>query len=165
VAQAQYAFKDDIVSLAITPANAARFGDPAIDAQLKAASSFADTYLVSQFTLPLIEWDMELRRVVCVVAAYHLFNQYGYNPNAPQDKLVEKQYEQALSWLKQVKDKEIFPPYVDSGTVPTGVDEGGPFVVSDTPKGFTARGILPGATWTPGSGFNPRSSGGGGGDW
>lgn len=168
MAQSQYAFKDDLVSLALTPANAARFGDTAIDAQLKAASSLADSYLVSQFTLPLKTsprgWDMSLTRAVCAIAAYFLFCQYGFNPAAPQDKLIQRQYELALEWLEKIKDKEIFPPFVDSGTAPVGEDEGGPFAVSDTPKGFTSRGVSPFGTWTPGAGFTP-GSGGNGGDW
>lgn len=156
MAQSQYAFKDDLTSLSITAAAATRFGDPAINAQLQAASSVADSYIASQFTLPLETsppgWDMSLTRAVCDIAAYFLYCQFGFNPNAPQDALIKARYEMAIAWLTQIKDKKIFPQWVDAGNAPVGADEGGPFVISSPPVGFTDRGIVTNDNWTPQSG-------------
>lgn len=150
--QSQYAQKQDLVTLAITPAAAVRFGDAAIEAQLQAASSVCDSYIVSQFTLPLVAdpqgWDMSLTRATCDIAAYFLYCQYGFNPNQPQDQLIQKKYEMAIAWLGQIQQKQIFPQWVDSGTTPVGQDEGGPFVISDAPKGFTDRGLTPLANYS-----------------
>lgn len=139
------------MTLALTPAAAARFGDPAIDAQLKAASSVADSYIVSQFTLPLLSWDMSLTIAVCSIAAYFLYVQFGFNPNNPADKTIEDRYKYYVGWLNQIRDNEIFPQWADSGVDPA-VEQAGPYIESDTPAGFTDRGIVVPA-WTPGTGL------------
>lgn len=156
MAQSQYATKSDLTTLAITAAAAGRFGDAAIEGQLQAASSLCDSFLVSQFTLPLITWDMSLTRAVCDIAAYYLYCQFGFNPAAPQDKLIQTRYEMALKWLAQIQQKEIFPPWEDSSGQAVGTDEGGPFVISSPPVGFTNRGIVAADNWAP----TPGSSGG-----
>lgn len=158
--QSQYAQASDLSSLALTPAAAQRFGVIAMNAQLQAASSIADSYIVSQFTLPLQVdpqgWDMSLTMAVCNIAAYLLYVQYGFNPSAPADQFIADRYKSAILWLEQIRDKVIFPQWIDSGTTATGNDEGGPFVLSDPPVGFTNRGkpTAPfGGGWTPGSGL------------
>jgi phage gp36-like protein len=162
--QAQYAFADDFAAMGVTAAWVQRFGPAAINAQLKAASSFCDSYLASQFTLPLqLEppgWDMSLTKVVCDIAAYQLSMQYGFNPAAPQDDLLVTRYKAAVAWLEAIRDKELFPQWVDSSPAPLTGDEGGPWAVSDPPKGFTGRGLSPFGPWVPGSGFNPRGGNG-----
>lgn len=144
MAQSQYATTSDLQTLAITAAAGTRFGDTAMTAALQAASSIADSYIASQFTLPLITspqgWDMSLTLAVCNIAAKLLYAQFGFNPGAPGDQLVEKRYQDALDWLAQIRDKLIFPAWTDS-SVNTGVDEAGDWVISDTPVGFTSRGV------------------------
>jgi phage gp36-like protein len=154
--QPQYAQESDLTSLALTPAAAARFGSIAINAQLQAASSLVDSYIASQFTLPLQVspqgWDMSLTRSVCIIAAYLLYVQYGFNPSAPADQFIFERYKSEILWLEQIRDKEIFPQWIDSGTTPLGQDEGGAWVVSDPPVGFTGRGISSASNWTPDAG-------------
>jgi phage gp36-like protein len=151
VSQSQYATAADIQKLAITPAAYARFEGASagcVVAALQAASSIADTYLPSQFTLPLQVspqgWDMSLTMNVCWIAAWLLYNSFGFAPMAPGDDLVVKRYESALAWLGQIRDKEIFPQYVDAINGATTSPEQGPFVISDPPVGFTNRGLAPG---------------------
>lgn len=147
MSQSQYATTPQLQLLAITPAVFARFeaASPGCStAALQAASSICDSYLVSQFTLPLAispqGWDMSLTMNTCWIAAWLLYNQFGYNPAAPVDDLIVKRYEAAIDWLKQIRDKQIFPVWVDS-SANTGTDEAGTFFVSDPPIGFTPRGI------------------------
>ena len=144
MAQSQYAQVSDIKSLSMTPQAAQRFGDASINAALQAASSRADSYLASQFTLPLLTdpqgWDMALTRCVCDLAAFDLYRQYGLNPNAPDYGALKALYDDAIAWLVMVRDKKIFPQYVDSGE-DLGTPEAGPFVISDAPVGFTSRGV------------------------
>src|SRR5678810_1386593 len=113
MAQSQYAELADIKLLAITSQAADRFGTPAINAALQAASSEADSYIASQFTLPLITspqgWDMSLTIAVCNIAAYRLYSQFGFNPNAPADQLIVNRYKDAIAWLGQIRDEKIFP--------------------------------------------------------
>lgn len=145
MAQSQYGQISDLQTLSITAAAGARFGNTAMTAALQAASSLADSYLVSQFTLPLAAspqgWDMSLTLHVCNVAAWILWNQYGYNPATGADELVAKRYESAIDWLKQISDKKIFPQFVDSSESSDGTPNEGAFIISDDPVGFTSRGI------------------------
>jgi phage gp36-like protein len=141
VNQSQYATTAQLASLSLTPQAAARYGEAAMNASLQAASSRADTYLTSQFTLPLTSWDMQLTRVVCDMAAFDLARQYGLNPSAPDFKAIESLFNGSIDWLVQVREHKLTPLYEDSGSGDSpGSDEGGPFIISDAPVGFTGRG-------------------------
>lgn len=143
MAQSVYCTDDQIQKIAITPAAYTRFETAStgcVTAACQAASSIADTYLLSQFTLPLTDWDMSLTMNVGWIAAWILYNSFGYAPMAPGDDMVAKRYESALEWLGQIRDKKIFPQYLDSSSN-TGVDEAGDFVISDPAVGFTSRGV------------------------
>lgn len=159
MSQSQYATSAQLTSLALTPAAANRFGATAIEAQLQAASSICDSYIASQFTLPLVTepqgWDMSLVMATCNIAAYLLYCQYGFNPAAPADKYIQDRYQSAIAWLEQIRDKLIFPNWTDStGDTPAFI-EAGPYIESDPPAGFTDRGIVVPA-WTPGTAL-PRN--------
>lgn len=148
--QSQYATIAQLQTLSITAAAATRFGDDSMNAALQRASSIADTYLSSQFDLPLTGtdvsspgWDMALTGAVCDIAAYLLYAQWGGgNPASPEDARRKVAYDNALAWLKQIRDEEIFPLYSDSSGNPVGTDEAGPFIISDYPVGFTPRGVF-----------------------
>lgn len=145
MAQSQYATNTELQQLAITAAAGARFGSTAMDAALQAASSIADSYLSSQFVLPLQTtptqgWDMSLKLQVCNIAAYLLYCQFGFNPAAPGDQLIKERYDRAMSWLDGVGKKTITPVYTDSSGITPGADVAGDFIISDNPVGFTSRG-------------------------
>ncbi len=154
MAQSQYAQPSDLTALALSPAAAARFGQTAISAQLQAASSLIDSYIVSQFTLPLQTdpqgWDMSLTRSTCNIAAYLLYVQFGFNPSTPADQAIVARYNSEISWLEQVRDKKLFPVWVDSSGSATVTEEAGPYIISDPPVGFTQRGVTDGG----GNGWN-----------
>lgn len=144
MSQSQYATTTELQQLAITPAAGVRFGSTAMDAHLQAASSIADSYIASQFELPLVTdpqgWDMSLTVAVCNIAAYRLYSQFGFNPNGQNaDEWIVQRYRDAILWLEQIRDKKIFPQWSDSGSGPTE-QEAGPYVDSDIPVGFTSRG-------------------------
>jgi phage gp36-like protein len=144
MAQSQYADESQLISLSITQAAATRFGNTAVTAALQAASSIADSYINSVFVLPLQTspqgWDMSLTLAVCNIAAYLLYNQVGFNPNAPQDQLIVKRYNDALTWLQAISDEKQTPNWIDSSGASPQSQAAGPFVVSDPPVGFTSRG-------------------------
>ena len=145
MAQSQYGTEAQLISLSITQAAATRFGNTAMDAALQAASSIADGYINSVFVLPLQTspqgWDMSLTLHVCNIAAYLLYNQFGFNPNAPQDQLIVKRYNDALAWLQSISDEKLTPNWVDSSGSTPQSQAAGPFVISDPPVGFTNRGV------------------------
>lgn len=145
--QSQYATTDNIQALSITPAMYATFTNDGqeeapVIAQLQAASSLCDMYLSEQFILPVLEWDMQLTKVTCDIAAYYLYVQFGFNPNSETNKIIEQRYDKAMEWLLKVSRKELHPLYKDSDTSP-GDPAAGPFVISDTPVGFGGpRGVF-----------------------
>lgn len=155
--QSQYATVAQLQTLAVTQAAASQFGEPSMVAALQAASSICDGFLTSQFTLPLqtdpIGWDMSLVWATCAIAAYLLYKQYGFAPQAPGDELIVRNYDDAMKWLKGVSDEVITPNYADSSGDPEGSDEAGPFVDSDLPVGFTTRGIARRGGIVDGGGF------------
>jgi len=144
MSQSQYGQIADLESLSITVAAGTRFGSTAMTAALQAASSIADSYITSQFTLPLQAspqgWDMSLTLHVSNIAAWLLYNQFGYSPMAPGDDLVVKRYQSALDWLAMIRDQKIHPQWVDSSGESVQTEQG-PFVISDPPVGFTTRGV------------------------
>jgi phage gp36-like protein len=142
MAQSQYAEASDIVALGIPQATAARFGTTAINAQLQAASSIADQYISASFTLPLVSWTYDLRLIVCSIAVYYLYFQYGISDN---DHLIENRYKSALEWLGRVADKTMHPQWVDSSGSTTDGGAGN-FMVSDQCVGFTSRGVTSGTS-------------------
>lgn len=148
MAQSQYATIAQIQLLAITPAAYARFETASVgcvNAALQAASSLLDSYLAGQFVLPFPTnpqgWDMSLTAATCWVAAKLLYNQFGYNANAPIDELIEKRYDYSIRWAEMVRDKKIQPQWTDSSGAGAGVDAAGDFVTSDAPVGFSGRGL------------------------
>jgi phage gp36-like protein len=130
----QYCTLAQFQTLGITPAARVRFSDDSCTAQLIAASGIADSYLASQFTLPIVTYDTSLTLAVANIAAYNLYCQYGFNPaNSPADQLIQIKYENAIKWLSQIRDEELFPQWTDSSsTVPAA----GPYIESQPQIGF-----------------------------
>lgn len=143
----QYATTTDLQNLAITAAAATRFGSVAMNAQLQAASSLADGYIGGLFPLPLQVspqgWDMSLTRAVCNIAAKFLYDQFGYNPGAPVDELIQRRYNEAIDFLVLVRDKRIEPQWVPDPILSASqADPAGDFAVTDLPVGLTSRGTV-----------------------
>lgn len=145
MAQPQYADTSELQSLAITAAAATRFGSTAMTAQLQAASSIADSYLSSQFILPLQTspqgWDMLLKLIVCKIAAANLYRQFGFmGAQAPADEAILEGEKWAMGQLDAIGKKTLTPNWVDSSGQAVDADHAGDFITSDEPVGFTERG-------------------------
>jgi phage gp36-like protein len=157
--QPQYATAAQIQLLAITPAAYARFeaaSPGCVTAALQAASSVADTSLSSQFILPLQTspqgWDMALSRVVCFLAAFDLYFNFGFNPASPDWQVMTERKKWADEWLEGVGKKVVTPLYMDSSGMDPTADRAGDFVISDAAVGFTSRGVTD-TTWCDGGWF------------
>lgn len=140
----QYATVEQLLANSLTVAAFSRFivdGYAAANAALQAASDEADTYMNEQLVLPLQTWGGKLVKVVCDIAAFNLYVQFGYNPNASGDKNYEARYDRAMDWLMAVSRKEIklvnSPAYIDSSA---GTPQAGPYAVSNAPVGFGQTG-------------------------
>lgn len=110
-----YATTADLTKLAIPAEALVGIVAADQDAALAAASSLADSYLASRFSLPLTKWGDDLRRAVCLIAAYDLMTRRGYNPEGG-DANLRLRYDDAIRWLERVADGRIAPAVTDSAT-------------------------------------------------
>jgi phage gp36-like protein len=111
----QYATIDDLARLGLKKLATAGMADVDLDAALVAASETADSYMRSQFKLPLVEWGADLRRHVAMLAAWDILSaQRGFNPDSPGNDIWLQRYDQALAWFKDVSRGLVAPNVVDS---------------------------------------------------
>ncbi len=107
-----------------------------IASALRAASSFADSYLDKKYILPLITWDDALELAVAQVAAWTLKRVDGFNPMAGASNIYRDGYKDAVAWLE---DAQINGSPGIVGTVvtssPTGPNAIASFA-SDCPRGW-----------------------------
>ncbi|MFN7131605.1 MAG: phage protein Gp36 family protein [Myxococcales bacterium] len=116
-----YATRPDLAKHGLSADTLSEIAADAQDAALASASGVVDGYLRARFTLPLLSWGDELRRVVCHIAAYDLMTVRGFDPENPSDINLRQRYEDALRWLRDVANGAITPELVDSrpsGTAP-----------------------------------------------
>jgi phage gp36-like protein len=105
-----YASPSDLSRLGVGAAATSGISAADIVAALDAASSLAGGYLAKQFTLPLASWGDDLRRVVCMVAAYDIIGaNRGFNPENGSDITLRVRYEDAIRWLERVAAGDIVP--------------------------------------------------------
>jgi phage gp36-like protein len=108
------------------PSHLVQFGLPAAtltglstedqEAALEAASDYIDSYLAQRFTLPLTDWQDDLRRATCHVAGWDILARRGFNPDRPIDGVVRKRYEDTIRWLEKVARGELGPVGVVDST-------------------------------------------------
>lgn len=87
-----------------------------LQAELDAASTWADSYLRGRYALPLVSFDIELTMMVCYVAAYNIMASRGYNPEQGADSIYQSRWQQALDWFKAVQRQAIHPNVVPQPT-------------------------------------------------
>jgi len=129
-----YADLDDLARLGLRKLATAGIAPDDLRAALIAASDLADSYLRSQFRLPLVRWGSDLRRHVAMIAAWDILSaQRGFNRDAPAEETWLTRYEQAVAWLKDVSRGVVSPDVADS-TAPTR--DGAPRVHTNRSRGW-----------------------------
>jgi len=109
-----YATPEDLTQHGLPAAVLERFPWEQQQAALEAASATVEGYLRCKYQVPLVQWGLDIRRVVCVLAAYDLMTTLGYNPEG-SDTHLRLRTEDALRWLKQVSEG-VVTLQVDSHT-------------------------------------------------
>ncbi|MFO0559060.1 MAG: phage protein Gp36 family protein [Polyangiales bacterium] len=99
-----YAIAADLERFGIASDALATLPPTTIDAALDRASAVADEYLAQRFALPLAAWSEQLRAAVCAIAAHDLLAIRGYNPTLGGDEVARLRYEDAMRWLREVRD-------------------------------------------------------------
>ena len=121
----QYATRADLATVvAATALSHPSTGAAAQDAQLLRASEFADSYLRSQYTLPLVRWGSDLVQAVCDVAAYRLLCLRGFDPE--KDGLYLDNYNMASKWLRDIGSGVVTPDVFDSSTTTVNAGDHAP---------------------------------------
>ncbi len=143
---AVYADRADLNLYAISEEALRNIDPEKVDGALAAASRLADSYLASQYTLPLTAYGIDLKMAVASLAAWILVSTAGVNPEG-SDQVYAARNDQALRWLESVMRGGVRPAGMSgSGTNLLGGQSVGarPGVTSSSPRGFSSRGGWPG---------------------
>jgi phage gp36-like protein len=74
-----------------------------------AASTLADSYMRSRYPLPLLSYDIDVTMNVAYIAAKMMLEARGSRPMSGADDTVEKNYDRAIKWFKDVQNQIISP--------------------------------------------------------
>jgi len=130
-----YATYGEFLQFGLRSGVIAGISEPDVVAALAAASSVADGYLRSRFTLPLLAWGQDLRLNVCKLAQWEVMTgQRGFNPENPGNAIYLERYEQAVRWFEQVAKGLVAPGGIEDSTAET--NEGGPECETSEPRGW-----------------------------
>lgn len=101
---AQYADQADLSRFGLPAAATSGLASADLDAQLRAASSVADSYIASRgYATPLSDWGDDLRASVARIAAWSILtNLRGVNPEDPAHMAVRLGQQDAMAWLRDV---------------------------------------------------------------
>lgn len=146
-----YATPADLKSLSLAAAALTGVDDPSIQAAIDAASSVADGYLGSRYTLPITGHGQDLTRAVCNIAAYDLLSVRGYNPDPGGNDNIRQRYDDAIRWLERVSAGTVSPADIADSSPDANGSTSGPFVqqgrASDTTDGAFVVGAPVGRGW------------------
>lgn len=131
----QYASAIDFSKYGLPPAALDGYlGD--VDADLAAASAQVDSYLRGRYKVPLPgpTFPLEIVIAVCVIAAYQIVNQRGFDPHDGADSNLRTRWEDLFGrpgqrgWLQQLASGMVNLDIAADAT--SGVHDGAPIVSS-----------------------------------
>jgi phage gp36-like protein len=106
-----------------------------VDEHLTAASGVIDSYLRGRYALPLTApYPQEIITATCIIAAWTILNQRGFDPHSGSDQNVRTRYEDIMGrpmqkgWLQQLAAGLINLALTADAT--SGHHDGGPRVRS-----------------------------------
>jgi hypothetical protein len=136
-----YAQPTDLHRLGIEGEGLKRLSLEEQDKGLAAGSDFGRGIMTAdgKVTVPLLGWDDDLRRAVCMVTAYDLRSggAGGYQPTKKEEDHLRLRYDDAIRWFEGVRDGDIAlvnPDDPDATNTTTSVAL--PEIYSDEPWGF-----------------------------
>jgi hypothetical protein len=127
---AAYATQADLVALGLPQKALATIGVPAVDAALESASRIIDSYIGSRYDLPLKTWDASVVQATVKVAALTLMQGRGFAPGVVDADNLQRGYDQAIAWCRDVARGLATPSVVDTTdqTKPPVDPQNAPFV-------------------------------------
>lgn len=146
MAQVSYAVPADLDSGINPGAISAVTNQQKLDA-ITQASGIIDSYLRSQFVLPLVQVGSDIKRACIDISIYFVMVGRGYNPDAGSDPGIRQRYEDRVAWLKLVGQGTVTPDITDSSSSASeGTPSARPIVISSSQRGFSSRGDPRGKT-------------------
>jgi phage gp36-like protein len=135
---AEYATTTELGELGLTKEALKKFPPAQQTKHLAAASRFVDSYLAKRYQLPLTAWDEDLKRAVCIIAAYELMaGGAGWNPvEGSADEHLYKRYLGVIKWLEAVREGDNTPTGIVDSSPEPGDDGLLPLVSSDEVRGW-----------------------------
>lgn len=123
---ASYAVVADIIKYGVQAQALESVVDAEKQAALDAASSDAAGLLAKRYALPLLEWGTSITRRVVHLAVYDMLSVRGFNPQRGADANIQKRYDDAMKWFRDVSEGLVEPEgVVDSSS---DLDEAAPLV-------------------------------------
>lgn len=112
-----YCTQQDIINVGLPAAALENIPVASINEACTNASSTADTYMASTYTLPLQQISPALTQATASVAAYIIRSTGGMNPDSPNDRVIRTRYEDAIRLFERVAArKATFPGVADSAS-------------------------------------------------
>jgi len=128
----QYATAAEFRSFGIAAAAIAQYSDAQLDVHLKNASTWADGYLRSFYSLPLSSWSNDLKLAVCQYAKFLILDYRGTDPSDPAAVTMQMALKQAEKFWEDVNAGRRTLQVVDT----KGSARVGPVVTSTAKRGW-----------------------------
>jgi phage gp36-like protein len=101
------------------------------------ASDKIDSYLGAQYTLPLINWESDLREACALIAVCNLLKVRGVNSSRPSDEQLFLDRDAVIKWLEKIAAGNLAPRVTDSSSNSTpGHVSGGARILSSPQRGY-----------------------------
>jgi phage gp36-like protein len=107
-------------------------------AAIATATSFIDSHLRNQYTLPLQVIGPDIRRAAAIIASYYLLVSRGFDPSDEGNNVILEERDRQMRWLEGIAKGSIAPAITDSSTAKLGFGTG-PRVITSGRRGFGSR--------------------------
>ena len=104
-----------------------------LELALEAASADIDSYLNSQYELPVSNWGHDITRACSILASYDIMCVRGFNP-AGDDANIEKRADDVRKWLTLISQGRVSPLGLVDSSQTSKV--GGPMVYTMPKRGW-----------------------------
>ena len=133
-----YATLTDMSNFGFVPTAFGQLTQPQVQAQLDAASSFANAKMAARYSLPLTAWDVSITQAVVQIAAYQCMCLRGFDPSNPGDAAARDMWLAARKFFDDV-ERQCAHPLVTESPMPTNQAQptfSAPLVVSQPLQGW-----------------------------
>lgn len=112
-----YCTQQDIINVGLPAAALENVPLTSITEAAVNASSQADSYLASTYTLPFVQINGQLTQQTACIAAWTIIATRGFDPNSPRDMVIRQRYEDAVKFLERVSARRAtLPGVIDSAS-------------------------------------------------